>query len=345
MSSAKIRVLVVDDSAFARKVLREILEGDGRFEVVGIARDGLDALEKVATLTPDVVTLDLVMPNLDGLGVLASLPKIGLASVPRVVVVSMTDENSDLAIAALQAGAVDLVHKPTALATDRLLELSDELRQKVALAAAAPTRRASSALRAATPLVAPVSWERKLVVIGTSTGGPQALTALLGGIPKDFPVPIAIVLHMPVGYTEALAKRLDQSCAIEVLEAHEGLELRAGRAIIARAGMHLRIHPGDPARARLVLVPLDAVHRPSVDVLFSSAAEAFGGATLGVVLTGMGDDGVLGSRAIRSAGGVVLTEAESSCVVYGMPRAVKEAGLSDGEAPLERMAESIASRL
>jgi two-component system chemotaxis response regulator CheB len=285
------------------------------------------------------------MPNLDGLGVLASLPKIGLASVPRVVVVSMTDANSDLAIAALQAGAVDLVHKPTALATDRLLELSDELRQKVALAAAAPTRRASSPLRAVAPLAAPVSSDRKLVVIGTSTGGPQALTALLGAIPKEFPVPIAIVLHMPVGYTEALAKRLDQSCAIEVLEAHEGLELRAGRAIIARAGMHLRIHPGDPARARLVLVPLDAVHRPSVDVLFSSAAEAFGGATLGVVLTGMGDDGLLGSRAIRSAGGVVLTEAESSCVVYGMPRAVKEAGLSDGEAPLERMAESIASRL
>jgi two-component system, chemotaxis family, protein-glutamate methylesterase/glutaminase len=347
----KARVLIVDDSAFARKVVREILEADSRFEVVGIARDGLDGLEKIAELKPDVVTLDLVMPNLDGLGLLESLAKLGLASVPRVVVVSMTDSDSDLAVAALQRGAFDLVHKPTALATDRLFELAGELREKVALAAAATVRRPFGAQPVIAPAPAPLPAPRlpvkrsgrRIVVIGASTGGPQALTSLLGAIPKDFPVPIAVALHMPLGYTEALAKRLDQACAIEVLEASEGLELRPGRALIARAGMHLKIRPGEPAVARLDLVPIDKAHRPSVDVLFASAAEAFGQACVGVVLTGMGDDGTIGSRAIRGAGGVVLTEAESSCVVYGMPRAVKEAGMSSREAPLEGMLNAILS--
>ena len=352
MKVTPARVLIIDDSAFARKVVREILEADPRFEVVGIARDGLDGLEKIAELKPDVVTLDLVMPNLDGIGLLDALAKLGLAGVPRVVVVSMTDSDGDLAVAALQRGAFDLVHKPTALATERLFELAGELREKVALAASAIVRppiasqplisSVASVASVPSPPAAPRKRStRRIVVIGASTGGPQALTNLLGAIPKDFPVAIAVALHMPLGYTEALAKRLDQACAIEVLEASEGLEFRPGRAIVARAGMHLKIRPGEPALARLDLIPIDKPHRPSVDVLFASAAEAFGEACVGVVLTGMGDDGLIGSRAVRGAGGVVLTEAESSCVVYGMPRAVKEADLSSREAPLEGMLRAI----
>ncbi len=344
---APIRVLVVDDSAFARKVLREVFEADARFQVVGTARDGLDALEKITTLTPDVVSLDLVMPNLDGVGVLRALPTLGVATIPRVVIVTMTEDSSDVAVSALQAGAVALVHKPTALATDRLYELADELRAAVAEAASA----SSAALRRAPVIVsqerlpskeapaakAPRSSTRRIVAIGASTGGPQALTSLLRAIPKDFPAPIAIALHMPIGYTEALAHRLDQGSAIEVVEAHEGMELLPGRAIIARAGMHLKIRDGAPPRCRLDLAPIDKPHRPSVDVLLESAAQAFGAHCIGVVLTGMGDDGLIGARALRAVNAVVLTEAESSCIVYGMPRAVKEAGMSSGEAVLERM--------
>jgi two-component system chemotaxis response regulator CheB len=347
-SRLKTRVLVVDDSAFARKVMREVLEADPRFEVVGTARDGLDGLEKITELQPDVVTLDLVMPNLDGVGLLKALAGLTIATLPRVVVVTMTDDSSDIAVSALQNGAIALVHKPTALATDRMFELADELRAVVAAAVSARPR-ASSPLSVRSPagkaVVASAPPTCRLVAIGTSTGGPQALTLLLGQFPKDFPVPIAIALHIPVGYTEALSRRLDGASALEVIEAFDGIELIPGRAVIARAGMHLAVEAGTPPRGRLSLLPLDKPHRPSVDVLFESAAKALGVGCMGVVLTGMGDDGLIGARAMREAGGVVLTEAEASCVVYGMPRSVKEAGMSSGEAELEEMAAEIQRRL
>lgn len=340
-----IRVLVVDDSAFARKVIREVLQGDPRLEVVDIARDGLDALEKIAQLAPDVVTLDLAMPSLDGVGLLKALPSLALAKVPRFVVVSMAEDDSDLVVSALQHGAFDFVHKPTALATDRLFDLREELRSKVLAAADAAGVRAA-------PAPEPLAWpsnlaltKRQIVVLGASTGGPQALTQVLGALPATFPVPIAIALHMPVGYTEALARRLDQTCALEVVEAHDGVELRPGRAVVARAGMHLRIQRGSPPVGRLDIRPFDKPHRPSVDVLFCSAAEAFGDRCIGVVLTGMGDDGLVGARALHEAGSVVLTEAQSSCVVYGMPRCVEVAGLSDRVLPLDGIAQGIRETL
>jgi two-component system chemotaxis response regulator CheB len=335
----RIRVLVVDDSAFARKVVREVLSADPRIEVVGIARDGLDALEKIGELDPDVVTLDLLMPNLDGIGVLHALE--GKAR-PRILVVSTSDEQSSLALEALQAGAIDLVHKPTALATDRLYELSTELVQKVKIAAGAvarPTRGAPSSTASTSRRTEPTA---AVLVIGASTGGPQALTRLLAELPGDFPVPVAMVLHMPPGYTAALAERLDGICALDVVEAREGQALRAGRVVLGREGMHIKI-AGEPGAAyvHLDLAPLDTPHRPAVDVLFATAATVFGSRVLGVVLTGMGEDGLEGARRIHAAGGRLLTEAESSCVVYGMPRAVSEAGLSTGSFPLERMVMAI----
>lgn len=341
-----IRVLIVDDSAFARKVLREVLSSDPAIEVVGVAHDGLDALEKIQRLDPDVVALDLLMPNLDGLGVLRALAG---RSRPRCLVVSTSDEQSALAAEALQAGAVDLVHKPTALATTRLYELSTELvaKVKVVASARAPSQLPPPSMRAATPAVAiRPATKVQLVVIGASTGGPQALTHLLAALPGDLPVPVAVVLHMPIGYTLALAERLNASSALEVMEAHDGLALRPGAAIIARGGIHMKI-TGAASSARVVLdvSPLDTPHRPAVDVLFRSAAQTFGPHVLGVVLTGMGDDGVEGSRAIRAAGGVVITQDEPSCVVYGMPRAVVEAGLSQASVPLEGMATAILQAL
>jgi two-component system, chemotaxis family, protein-glutamate methylesterase/glutaminase len=338
-----IRVLIVDDSAFARKVLREVLSSDLEIEVVGFARDGLDALEKIGELTPDVVTLDLRMPHLDGVGVLQALQgKPG----PRCVVVSTSDEQSELAIAALQAGAVELVHKPTALATEQLFQVSTELIEKVKIAAKARPRSAQNVADTPPAVAAADVSGAQLVVLGASTGGPQALTTLLAELPVDFPVPLAIVLHMPVGYTAALSKRLDGLCALDVIEAHEGAMLRPGLVVVARAGMHLKIAgtPGD-ARVQLDAAPLDTPHRPAVDVLFKSAALTHGARALGVVMTGMGDDGLLGSRALREAGGRVITEAESSCVVYGMPRAVVEAGLSDRSVPLEGMTWAILQML
>ncbi len=349
--TTRIRVLVVDDSAFARKVVREVLEADRRFDVVGIARDGLDALEKTTELQPDVVTLDLMMPNLDGVGYLRALPGLAVPKMPRVVVVTMSDDSSEVAVTALQAGAVALVHKPTALATDRLFEMGQELREAVASAAAATvnTMRTASALATAVATpdgVRPVATASsiRLVAIGASTGGPQAITSVLAALPADYSVPVVVALHMPVGYTNALAKRLDGACALEVIEAYDGIELVPGRAVIARAGMHLKIRAGNPLRGAVDLVPMNKPHRPSVDVLFETAAEAVGAACIGVVLTGMGDDGTLGAGALHAANAIVLTEAESSCVVYGMPRAVKEAGLSTLQLPLEAMAAELRRR-
>jgi two-component system chemotaxis response regulator CheB len=312
--------------------------------VIGTARDGIDALEKIAELKPDVVTLDLVMPNLDGLGVLAALSAEQRA---RVVVVSMADGQSDIGLAALATGVFEIVHKPTALAVASLNDIADELVLTVTLAAQARV----SQLPPAAPHVARAARaargrSERIVLIGTSTGGPQALTRLLKELPADFPAPIAIVLHIPVGYTGPFAERLNGECAIEVLEASEGLELRPGRAIIAQAGVHLKLKVGKEGwRARLDFEPRSAIHRPSVDALFESAARTWQERALAVVLTGMGDDGLVGARAIVAAGGQVLTEAESSCVVYGMPRVVRAAGLAVAEAPLERMTDEIIARL
>ena len=334
---APIRVLVVDDSAFARKVLRQVLTAAPGITVVDTARDGLDALEKIAGLSPDVVTLDLMMPHLDGLGVLRSLAG---APSPRVVVVSTAGEDSDLAVSALQAGAVDMVHKPTALATDRLYELGAELVAKVNIAARAvvrPGMELTEPVVKPRPGPAPAPW-RRLVAVGTSTGGPAALARLLSALPADFPAALVLALHIPPGYTEALAKRLDGQSMLEVLEAEDGMELRPGRAVLARAGMHLKVaREGERAWARLDRLPAHTPHHPSVNVLFESVAASWGADAVGVVLTGMGDDGLVGSRAIRAAGGGVLTESAETCVVYGMPRVVDEAGLSTGSAPLKEL--------
>jgi two-component system, chemotaxis family, protein-glutamate methylesterase/glutaminase len=340
--SLKTRVLIVDDSAFARKVLREALSSSPELEVVGVARDGLEALEKIAELAPDVITLDLVMPNLDGLGVLQSLPA---ESAPRVIVVSISDADSELGVAALQAGAIDIVQKPTALATAQLYELTDVLIAKVTAAARARTPRPPPT--EITPaLQARATSDRKIIVIGTSTGGPQALTRLLLAMPADLPVPVAIALHIPPGFTRSLAERLDKACALTVREAEEGLELRPGLVVLARGGAHLEVrHRANAQRVALDFVLGPHAHAPSVDRLFRSAAAEYGAGVLGVVLTGMGDDGTSGSAAIRRAGGDVLTESESSCVVYGMPRSVVEAGHSSGEATLETMAAAILGRL
>lgn len=332
------RVLIVDDSAFVRTVLSRVLKASGEIDVIGTARDGDDALEQIAQLDPDVVTLDLTMPHRDGLGVLRELH--GRAR-PRVIVVSVSTIDSANAVEALALGAVDLVAKPSALATDRLYEISTELIAKVV--AAMP--REAPIVETARPHVITGRGTADLVLVGTSTGGPQALTRLLTSLPKRFEAALALVLHIPIGFTEALAHRLDQQSPLEVVEAHEGVELRPGRAVLARAGMHLKIHrDGNRYVGRLEALPLHP-HTPSVDELFKSGAHAARAGALGVVLTGMGDDGLEGARMIAAAGGQLITESPTTSVVYGMPRAVYEAGLGATAAPLDQVAQEIVNRV
>lgn len=329
------RVLVVDDSAFARTVISRLLRDSGKVDVIGTARDGADALEKITALQPDVVTLDLTMPVVDGLAVLRALDA---RPHPRVIVVSISAVDSDLGAEALALGAVDLVAKPTALASERLNEIGQELVAKV-LGLTAP--------RPALGPAPPASTRRgstDLVVIGTSTGGPQALTRIVSALKADLAAPVAIALHIPAGYTESLAQRLDRLTPLRVVEATEGLQLARGLVVLARGGTHLRVERRG-AELYAIVSPLPiAPFTPSVDELFVSAAAAAGARTLGVVLTGMGDDGTVGARAIASAGGMLLTESPASCVVYGMPRSVHDAGLGSIPVHLDRMAMEIAAR-
>ena len=332
-----VRVLVVDDSAFVRKVVREMLSRSPFLEVVGAARDGAEALDLVDQLRPDVVTLDLNMPGSDGLDFLRR--QMARRPLP-VIVVSIASEGGELVMQALDAGAVDVVQKPTALATDRVFEIAADLVAKVKAAAAARVRVPAAAPAAAPPAPTPRAGRTDVLVVGVSTGGPQALKRLIPMLPADFPVPVAIVLHMPVGYTELFARSLASVSRLAVSEARDGEPVRPGTVLIAPAGYHLTLvrRADRTAAARLSLQPLDTPHRPAVDVLFRSAAEAVGDRTLAVVLTGMGSDGTAGAAWVKAQGGRVFTEAEETCVVYGMPRSVAEAGLSDGAVPLDKMA-------
>jgi two-component system, chemotaxis family, protein-glutamate methylesterase/glutaminase len=341
--TSKIRVLVVDDSAFVRKVVKEILSRSPQIEVVGIARDGLEALEKVEELNPDVVTLDLIMPKLDGVGFL--LEQMARRPIP-VVVASIASETGEMLLHALDAGAVDFVQKPTALATDKVFEIGDDLTRKVIDAAGLPVHKLIQPFEPeeSQPLTlkkGPVGIDA--VVLGISTGGPHALKILIPRIPADFPVPIALVLHMPIGYTQLFARQLDQLSLVKVKEAEEGDPFLPGTVLVAPAGRHLTFKksPSGDISAHLDARPFDTLHRPAVDVLFHSAAEVFGNRLLAVVMTGMGSDGLEGARAIHENGGHIYTESEESCVVYGMPRSVSEAGLSHRHVHLNRMARAI----
>ena len=354
-----IRVLVVDDSAFVRKVVSQMLARSPFIEVVGTARDGSEALEMVERVKPDVITLDLMMSPMNGIEFLRT--QMARRPIP-VVTCSIAHESGALALDAFDAGAVEFVQKPTALATDRLLDISEELVSKVKTAAAVQMKNLESVIRgrngaprragldggkvavASPPPERQAATRRaEIVVIGVSTGGPQALRYLIPALPADFPVPVAIALHMPEGYTEMFAKRLDELSALHVKEAEEGDILRQGTVLLAPAGRHLtfRRDASGIVRSHLDVRPIDTQHRPSVDVLFRAAADVYEDAVVGVVMTGMGSDGLLGAAHIKGCGGRIVTEAESSCVVYGMPRAVDEALISDASVPLEDLPATI----
>jgi two-component system chemotaxis response regulator CheB len=344
-----IKVLVIDDSAYVRKVVKEMLSRSPFIEVVGAARDGVEGLELVRELQPDVVTCDLIMPELDGVGFVREQMK--RKPLP-IVIMSIANENAEAALSALDSGAVDFVQKPTALATEKIFEVSTQLIEKIKAAGGVSLERlqvtAVDATRAATegrtrPAVIEGTHSVDIVVVGVSTGGPQALKQLIPQLPADFPVPVAVVMHMPVGYTEMYARKLNEMSSLSVKEAVEGDVVRQGSVLVAPAGRHMTFRRlGDGTVViHLDARPFDMVHRPSVDVMFQSAAETFRDRVLGVVMTGMGSDGKQGAAWIKSQGGVIFTESEESCVVYGMPASVVEAGLSDKNFPLGKLAEAI----
>ena len=339
-----VRVLVVDDSAFMRRVIADAIASQPDMEVAGVAHNGLDALLKVEQLQPDVVTLDVEMPDMDGLTALRHL----MARYPRPVVMlsSQTQHGAITTLRALSIGAVDFVAKPSGAISLDFSRVREELLQKIRGAAlarvraqVASTRRPPEATRVPRAKY-PGAFEH-LVVIGCSTGGPRALAALVPELPAEAPTAYLIVQHMPAGFTRSLAERLDASGPIAVREAVAGDRLEGGTALVAPGDYHLRLSPSGAVE----LDQAARVHgvRPSVDVALESVSERFGSKTVAVILTGMGQDGAVGAAVVRQAGGYVLAEDESTCVVWGMPRAVVERGLAHRVAPLDGIAEAIAS--
>jgi two-component system chemotaxis response regulator CheB len=296
-------------------------------------------------LRPDVITCDLVMPEMNGPAFVHA--QMARRPVP-IVLFSSVPADGQLVLSALEAGAIDFVWKTTALASERIRDLGPELLAKVKAAATAPVARLKAVSDGGVATAVPRSARTAdVLVLGISTGGPQALRFLIPQLPADLPVPVVVVLHMPVGYTELYARKLDQISKLAVAEAHDGAPLRPGHVLVAPGGLHLSL-ARDEAGAVVARVdgrPLDTPHRPSVDLLFQTAAEIYGARVLGVVMTGMGSDGRAGAAWIKAQGGTVITEAEETCVVYGMPRSVVEAGLSDGSFPLDRMANAIVEHL
>lgn len=347
MRTTPIRVLVIDDSALMRKMITQMLQRDSSIEVVGTAMDGAFGLKKIEELRPDVVTLDLEMPQMDGLEMLKHITK--RAPVPVIVVSSHSTEGAAETFKALQWGAFDFVPKPQENASLTIDTIAEELVAKVKVAGAARKPRVEVAavdedrLRAVRKPPRPAPHARitpsRIVAIGISTGGPNALLYLLSQLPADFPGSLLIVQHMPEGFTQMFAHRLGEACAIEVKEAQSGDLLLAGRALICPGNRHMRVRRmplGD-----VVVLSDDALvngHRPSADVLFRSVAQEFGARTIGLIMTGMGEDGADGIGLIKDAGGLAVAQDEASSVVFGMPKVAIERGHVSRVVPLDAIA-------
>lgn len=339
-----IRVLIVDDSAFVRQALVRMLASDPEIEVVGTAADGKEGLEKALALRPDVVTLDIKMPRMGGLEALKRI--MTECPVPVLLLSSLTSEGGEITLRGLELGALDFVDKSSVRGQMNLLDLAQELKSKVRALAHVPRDRVHAAEpgrpEGPAPLPEPHARGTEVVVIGTSTGGPPALQAIIPKLPLGLRSAILVVQHMPVGFTRSLADRLASRSSMPVREAQDGDSVDPGVVLIAPAGRHMKVQRrGTGGRVWLDDEPRSALHRPSVDVLMASVAKAYGARSLGVVLTGMGSDGVEGLRAIRQTGGRTFAESEESCVIYGMPKAAVEAGVVDRTVPLARMADEI----
>ncbi len=341
-----VRVLVVDDSAFMRKAISMMIEEDPDIEVVGTARDGMEAIEKVKSLKPDLMTLDVEMPRMDGITALRRIMKE--TPLPVLMVSSLTVEGARVTVEALSAGAVDFIPKQLSYVSLDITKIKDDLISKIKAITRNRLRIFSKPLSnkpsAPRNSAGPRLVGAQIVTIGISTGGPFSLQKVIPSLPGNFPVPVAIVQHMPPHFTRSLAERLDSISRLEVCEAEDGMELTRGKVYIAPGGLHMKFRRnGDDVKLSVSRDPDDTLHRPSVDVMFSSAFDMFGGKILAAVMTGMGHDGLEGVKLIKGAGGKVIAQDEESCVVYGMPKAIVDADLADAVVPLDDMASTLAA--
>jgi two-component system chemotaxis response regulator CheB len=375
----RIKVLVVDDSAFMRKVITNILSSSHDIEVIGKARNGKEAFEKVIELKPDVVTLDIEMPLLDGLQTLGYI--MSECPTPVIMLSGAESEHADVMMTAFQYGAVDFILKPSGNISLDMDKIKDELVKKVKAASKVETHKLGfiqehdkngnagisrmegieeTGKKPKDSAVVETDWIeeqktesgrkskfKKIVIIGTSTGGPRALQQVIPFLPPYFDAPVLVVQHMPAGFTKSLAERLDSQSGIKVREARDGDIVRPGIVLIAPGDYHMTVRQEEINGKTKEVIALNKSEkvqgvRPSVDVLLNSVAQIYGANSIGVILTGMGSDGTDGIRRLKLAGGKVIAEDESTCVVYGMPRSIIEQRLADYVLPINKIAESIA---
>ncbi len=339
-----VRTLIIDDSALIRSILSKILSEDKQIEVIGTAKDPIDARQKIKQLNPDVLTLDIEMPGMNGLEFLQKLMR--LRPMPVVMVSTLTKQGAEETLLALELGAVDFIAKPNANLSEGIADFSKQICQKVKAAAKSSAR--SNSMRAPIPSITPSSAAGpagSLIAIGASTGGVEAIRTILTKLPTDCP-PILIAQHMPAGFTERFASRLNDLCDINVLEAKDRLALKNGHAYVAPGGYHLTVErTSGQLKCRVYDGEEVSGHRPSVDVLFDSVAKHIGPLAIGVILTGMGRDGARGLKMMRDNGAFTLGQSETSSLVYGMPKVAFEEGAVIEQISIEEIAQRLSSIL
>ncbi len=347
-----VNVLIVDDSAFMRNALSSMLSSDPEIKIIGTAKDGMEAIEKVQLLKPDVVTMDIEMPRMDGLTALKNIMEKN--PVPVIMVSSITTEGAKVTLDALDLGAADFIPKNLSELSVNIVKIKGILTEKVKTIARKgiirnrikKTSNIQKLPEVSKHIGSNVIGERRIAIvsIGTSTGGPKALQEVIPKIPKDFPVPIVVAQHMPPNFTKPFAERLDQLSLLTVKEAEEGEPLKPGLVFVAPGKGNMRIARKKGIETVVNITEYheeEFLYRPSVDALMLSVAECFPGRALGVILTGMGNDGLKGLIMIKRTGGRIFAQNEETCVVYGMPKAVIEAGLADKVLPVEQIAGEI----
>jgi two-component system, chemotaxis family, protein-glutamate methylesterase/glutaminase len=356
-----VNVLIVDDSAFMRKSLSIMLESDPGIKIIGTARDGLDGYEKAMALRPDVITMDVEMPRMDGLTALEKIMKD--CPTPVLMVSSITSEGAEATLKAMDLGAVDFIPKQLSYVSLDIVKIKQDLVEKVkAIARSRSLSRRLASIRgiaqklqpgtvapaaahkpSADSIFRPSTINFQIVTLGISTGGPFSLQKIIPMLPKDFPLPILVVQHMPPKFTKSLSDRLNSMSQITVKEAENGEPIRAGTVYIAQGGFHMKaVRSGISAPAISISAePATTLHHPSVDVMMESAVQAYNKNVLGVIMTGMGHDGLEGLKLIKSRNGYCLAQNEETCVVYGMPKSAVDAGLADSILPLEQIPEAL----
>ncbi len=345
-----VKVLIVDDSAFMRNAISSMLSSDKEIKIVGTARDGMEAIEKIISLKPDIVTMDVEMPKMDGITALKHIMQKN--PVPVIMVSSLTSEGAKVTLEALELGAVDFIPKNLSDLSINIVKIKEMLIDKIKQIGKRDVLKVLLKKQSATKepgfpkqVVSRAIGDRRIgiVAIGTSTGGPGALQQIIPQLPKDFPVPVVIAQHMPPNFTRPFSERLNQLSQIAVKEAEEGEPVKPGLVLIAPGRGHMRLKRlrGIETVVNILEAKEDFIYRPSVDALASSVAELYPGRALGVILTGMGNDGLKGFTSLKKTGGKIYAQDEKTCVVFGMPKAVIEAGFADKIIPLEEIAGEI----